>query len=144
MLKKTITYKTYDDVEVTEDFYFNLTKAELLEMEITQAGTFTKMVDRIVKAKDGPTIARIFKDLIKKSYGIKSPDGKRFQKSKEIWEAFEQCPAYSELYIQLSTDDNAASEFIQGLIPKDLQAELANANEAKKLTNNTESNASII
>lgn len=143
MLKKTITYRTYDDEEVTEDFYFNLTTAELIEMQLSQAGTLTKMIEQIVKAKDGPTIARVFKDLIKKSYGIKSPDGKRFQKSKEIWEAFEQCPAYSELYVELSTNDTAAYEFFHGLIPKDLQSELPNVNEAKKLTTSTESSTSI-
>lgn len=143
MLKKTITYRTYDDEEVTEDFYFNLTTAELLEMQISQAGTFTKMIERIIKSKDGPTIARVFKDLIKKSYGIKSPDGKRFQKSKEIWDAFEQCPAYSELYVELSTNDNAASEFINGLIPKDLRGEFAKASETKKNTNATESSTSL-
>lgn len=143
MLKKTITYRTYDDEEVTEDFYFNLTTAELIEMQLSQAGSLTTMIEQIVKSKDGPTIARVFKDLIKKSYGIKSPDGKRFQKSKEIWDAFEQCPAYSELYVEFSTNDNAASEFIKGLIPKDLRGEFAKASEAKKITNGTESSTSI-
>jgi hypothetical protein len=120
MLKKTITYKDYNDVERTEDFYFNLTKAEVMEMEMSTTGGLAEMIQRIVAAQDAPAIIKIFKDLLLKAYGEKSPDGKRFVKSDAIREAFEQTEAYSILFMELATDDKKAAEFINGIIPADL------------------------
>lgn len=120
MLKKTITYKDYNDVERTEDFYFNLTKAEVMEMEMSTTGGLAEMIQRIVAAQDAPAIIKIFKDLLLKAYGEKSPDGKRFVKSNAIREAFEQTEAYSILFMELATDDKKAAEFINGIIPADL------------------------
>lgn len=131
MLKKTITYTDYNGVERTEDFYFNLTKPELIEMELGTKGGFTEMVEKIVAAKDAPSIIRVFKDLIKKSYGVKSEDGKRMIKSDGLFDAFSQTEAYSKLYMELVFDTDAGAAFINGIIPDDYKAEAAK--KAKEL-----------
>ena len=117
MLKKTITYTDYNDVERTEDFYFNLTKAELMEMEMGAVGCLSGMIEKIVSAKDAPAIIKVFKELVLKAYGEKSADGKRFIKSKEISDAFSQTEAYSQLFMELATDADAASKFVNGIAP---------------------------
>lgn len=120
MLKKTITYPGCDGIERTEDFYFNLSKAELMEMELGTTGGMTVMINRIVSAQDIATLVKIFKDLILKAYGEKSADGRRFIKSEELSTAFSQTEAYSKLFMELATDDKAASEFINGIMPADV------------------------
>ena len=127
MLKKTIAYTDYNGVERTEDFYFNLTKAELMEMEMSTSGGLAEMIDRIVKAQDAPAIIKIFKDLVLKAYGVKSPDGKRFIKSEAIATEFAQTEAYSILFMELATDSDAAAAFVNGIVPADA-ANAANAN----------------
>jgi len=122
MLKKTITYTDYNGVERTEDFYFNLSKAEIAEMELSTEGGFAEMIQRIVNAKDAAAIVDIFKKMILKAYGIKSDDGKRFMKSKEISEAFSQTEAYSQLFIELSTNADAGAAFVKGIMPADMVA----------------------
>lgn len=122
MLKETITYDDYNGVERTEDFYFNLTKAELMEMEMSTSGGLTEMIQRIVAAQDAPAIIKIFKDLVLKAYGIKSPDGKRFIKSDEITTEFSQTEAYSQLFMKLATDADAAAKFVNGIMPADVVA----------------------
>lgn len=117
MLKKPITYTDYNDVERTEVFYFNLTKAELMEMEMGTSGGMAEMITRIVDAKDVPSIMAIFKEIILKAYGEKSADGKFFRKSKEISESFAQTEAYSQLFMELVSDAKAAADFINGIIP---------------------------
>ena len=117
MLKKTITYTDYNGVERTEDFYFNLTKAELMEMEIGTTGGMADMIKRIIDAKDAPAIIKIFKELVLKAYGEKSADGKRFVKSEEISNGFAQTEAYSQLFMELATDADAAAAFVNGIIP---------------------------
>lgn len=136
MLKKTMTYTDYDGVERTQDFYFNLSKAEILEMQLSSDGGYDKLLERIVKAKDTKSLIAIFKDLILRSYGIKSDDGKRFMKSPEISAEFEQTPAYSDLFMQLATDTDAATAFVTGIIPGDLQNEVEkmNKNQLQGLT----------
>lgn len=121
MLKKTITYTDYNGTERTEDFYFNLTKAELMEMELSTSGGLADSIQRIVAAQDAPAIVKIFKDLVLKAYGEKSPDGKRFIKSDEIRDAFAQTEAYSNLFMELATDADAAAKFVNGIVPKDLK-----------------------
>ena len=118
MLKKTVTYTDYNGSERTEDFYFNLTKAEIIEMELTTVGGLSAMIEKIVAAKDGPTIIKTFKDLVLKAYGEKSADGRRFIKSPEIAEAFSQTEAYSQIFMELATDDEAAAKFVNGIIPE--------------------------
>lgn len=117
MLKKTITYTDYNGVERTEDFYFNLTKAEAMEWEMSVNGGLTAMVQRITAAQDAPTIVKLFKELILKAYGEKSLDGKRFIKSKELSEAFAQTEAYSQLFMELAFDAEAAAAFVNGITP---------------------------
>lgn len=124
MLKKTITYTDYNDVERTEDFYFNLTKAEILELELSTEGGLEQMIQKIVAAQDLPALSKYFKKIILMSYGEKSPDGKRFIKNDKLSEEFSQTEAFSQLYIELATDDIAAAEFINGIVPNEYAAEM--------------------
>lgn len=118
MLKKTITYTDYDGVERTEDFFFNLSKAEVAEMELSNQGGMEKMLQQIAMTQDRKRLVELFKEIILKAYGEKSMDGRRFIKSKELSEAFSQTEAYSELFMQLATDTEAASKFINGIMPQ--------------------------
>lgn len=118
MLKKKITYTDYNGVERSEDFYFNLSKAELMEMEMGTAGGFAEMIQRIVDAHDAASIIKVFKELVLKAYGEKSADGKRFVKSPELSEAFSQTEAYSILFMELATDADAAANFVNGIMPE--------------------------
>lgn len=120
MIKKTIKYTDYNDVEREEPFYFNLSKAELTEMNLSTSGGMEQMINDIIATKDTPKIAAIFKDIILRSYGVKSADGKRFIKSKELSAEFSQTEAYSQLYMELLTDENAAVAFVTGILPADL------------------------
>ena len=122
MLKKTITYEDYNGVSRTEDFYFNLSKAEIMEMEMGTTGGFGAMVNKIIAAKDMPTLIHLFKDLLLKAYGEKSPDGKRFIKSPELSEAFSQTEAYSQLFMKLATDAEEGSKFVNGIVPAKMSA----------------------
>lgn len=122
MLKKTINFVDYNDNERTEDFYFNLTKAEIAEMELSTVGGLTQMLRGMIAAQDMPAIVKFVKDLILKSYGKKSPDGKRFIKSQEISEEFMQTEAYSQLFMELSTDADKTAEFVNGILPADIRA----------------------
>lgn len=116
MLKKTITYNDYDGNQRTEDFYFNLTKAEIIEMELSQDGGFVKMIEKIVATKDSKRIVEIFKELVLKAYGEKSLDGKRFVKNQEVRDAFSQTEAYSDLFMELTMNTESATEFVNGII----------------------------
>lgn len=120
MLKKTISYTDYDGNERTEDFRFNLTKAEIMEMELSTEGGMEQLIDNIISTQDIPTLAKLFKRIILLSYGEKSPDGKRFIKSEKLSEEFKQTEAYSQLYMELISDAEAASDFISGIIPADI------------------------
>ena len=125
MFKKTITYEDYNGVKRTEDFYFNLTKAELMEMELATTGGMKNMLERIMNTQDTKQIVEVFKDIILRSYGQKSDDGRRFIKSKELRDEFAQTDAYSELFMELATNDKAATQFINSIIPASLAAEVA-------------------
>lgn len=136
MLKRTITYPDYNKMKRTEDFYFNITQAELIEMEYTTTGGFSVMIDKLISAVDLPAIIKIMKELILKAYGEKSPDGRRFIKSPELSEAFSQTEAYSQLFMELATNSQAASDFINGILPTpnpQQQAEIKAVLEAKGL-----------
>lgn len=126
MLKKTITYKDYNGLERTENFYFNLTETEIMEMEVGTAGGLAEMITRVVEAKDAPAIMKTFKDLLLKAYGEKSLDGKRFEKKNgQLAEAFAETEAYSILFMELVTDAEKASEFVNGIVPAHLQQNAA-------------------
>ena len=127
MHKETITYKDYNGLERKEDFFFNLTKAELTEMELGVVGGFTEMVQKIIDTQDAPQLIKTFKDMILKSYGEKSADGRRFVKSQELSDAFAQTEAYSQLFMALATDAERASKFVNGVIPSDIAKEAAAA-----------------
>ena len=120
MIKKTMTYTDYNGNERTEDHYFNLTKAEVMEMEMSTSGGLAEMIQRVVAAQDQPAIIKIFKDLILRAYGVKSPDGKRFIKSQELSTEFAQTEAYSQLFMELATDADAAAKFVNGIVPADM------------------------
>ena len=120
MLKKTIKYTDYDGNEREEDFYFNLNKAEVTEMELSKQGGLSEYIKRIVAAQDAPSLVELFKELICKSYGEKSLDGKRFVKNKELTEAFTQTEAYSELFVELASNAEEATKFVNGIMPKNM------------------------
>lgn len=120
MIKKTMTYEDFNGVERKEDFYFHMTEAELMEWETSLDGGLSGAINKILELQDTKELMKIFKELITKSYGEKSPDGRRFVKNKDILESFTQTQAFSDLYMELATDDKAAAEFINGLIPKSL------------------------
>lgn len=132
MLKKTIKYTDFNGNEVTEDFYFNLTKAEVAEMELGASrldadgnikGGMQDLLAEIVASGSGQRIMDTFKEILARSYGIRSEDGKRFIKSKELFEEFTQSAAYSEFFMELITDADAASSFIKAVMPADLAVE---------------------
>lgn len=129
MLKKTIEYVDYNGVTRKEDHWFNLSKAELMEMELGTTGGFAEMIQKVINAQDTPSLIKIFKDLILQAYGEKSPDGKRFMKvvnGVRLADAFAESEAYVSLFMELATDADAATKFVNGIIPADV------ANEAAK------------
>lgn len=118
MLKKTIEYVDYNGNTQKEDFYFNLTKAELTELEVSVDGGLSAMMERIIKEEDHREIVKIFKDFILKAYGVKSEDGRRFIKTQELRDEFSQTEAYSVLFMELATDAEAAAAFINSFAPQ--------------------------
>lgn len=126
MIKKTITYAGLDGVDITEDFYFNMTKAELTEKELVYPGGFANHLQRIVAEDDRPAIIAAFKDLILSSVGVRGEDGKSFIK-KGVADAFEATEAFSALFMELVTDAVRSAEFFNGVMPKDLAAKLQEA-----------------
>ena len=127
MLTKTIKYTDYNGVEREEKFLFNLSKAELMEMEMGTAGGLAETIQTIIQTQDAPKIIEMFKKLILKAYGEKSADGKRFIKTDENGKplsiGFSQTEAYSELFMELATDDVKAADFVKGIIPADLDVD---------------------
>lgn len=129
MLKKTITYTDYDGVQRTEDFYFNLSKAEITEMELSMEGGMRAYIQKIIAAKSQLALVTLFKEIVMKSYGKKSPDGRLFMKNDAIRAEFEAHPAYSMIYMDLVTDEAKASAFVNGIMP----ADMANQNPAMEM-----------
>lgn len=125
MVVKKIKYTDFNGVEREEEFMFNLTEAEIAEMELTTDGGLSDSINKIVSAQDIPEIIKTFKMLLLKSYGEKSADGRRFIKSEELTEAFTQTNAYSQLFMELATDDKAGVAFINGIIPDSMRERVA-------------------
>jgi len=125
VLKKTITYEDFDGNEVQEDFFFHLSKAELVEMEVSHEGGLQESLQRIIAAEDGKAIIAEFKNIILSAYGKRSEDGKRFVKNAAIREEFESSEAYSAFFMELVTNAESAIEFVNGIIPKGLDVEAA-------------------
>jgi len=117
MLKKKIDYIDFDGNERSENFYFNLTKAEVTEMEMGTDGGLSQTLQKIVDERDSKRIIESFKELILKSYGEKSPDGKRFMKNQEIKDSFAQTEAYSVMFMELATNAESAAAFVNGIVP---------------------------
>lgn len=128
MIKKTIKYEDYNGNEREEEFYFNLSNAELTKMELGVEGGLSERLKKVLATKDTPQILKVFEEIINKAYGVKSDDGKRFIKSKELLEEFTQTEAYSQLFVELATNENAAQEFILGILPKKLSDEVKKQN----------------
>lgn len=132
MLKHTLTYEDFDGEEVTEELYFNLSKPELLEMEVEHDEGMYEWINRIVKIKDRKTLIAEWKKLILMAYGEKSADGRSFVKTDELREAFSHTAAFQKFFMDLSTDDEVAATFIKGILPKDLSQEVAKAMAEEK------------
>ena len=125
MLKKTIKYTDFNGVEREEDFFFNLSKAEIMDMQLSAQGGLDALITKLIKTEDMPEIIKLFKEIILKSYGEKSADGKRFSKldenGKPLSRAFSETEAFSNLYMELATDSDAAAKFVNGIVPSDME-----------------------
>lgn len=121
MYVKEIEYTDFNGVTRKEKFYFNLTKAEILDMELGKTGGLTEYIQKILEAQDTPAIMSLFKSLLLKSYGVKSDDGRRFVKNDQIRAEFEQTQAFSDLYMLLALDDGEASKFVNAIVPADMK-----------------------
>lgn len=135
MLKKTIKYTDYNGNNREEDFYFNLNKAEIMKMEMSTTGGLAEKINRIVAAQDAPAIITVFEDLIQKSYGVKTADGRGFEKKQEYLDSFMSTEAYSILYMELATDAEKAAEFINGVVPADMSKQVQKAMPAEHPAN---------
>lgn len=134
MLKKTITYEDFNGNTVSEDFFFHLSKAELVELEMGHEGGLSTALTKIVAAEDGKSIIAEFKKILLGAYGKRSDDGRRFIKNQELREEFESSEAYSTLFMELVTNTDAAIEFINGIVPKDMAQEAAEIANKPALT----------
>lgn len=128
MVVEKIKYTDFNGLEREEEFMFNLTEAEITEMELTTDGGLSDSIKKIIAAQDTPQIIKVFKMLLLKSYGEKSADGRRFVKSDKLSEEFSQTNAYSQLFMKLATDDKAAVAFINGIMPDSMQEKAAGNN----------------
>lgn len=132
MLKKTYTYKDYNDIERTETFYFHFTEAEILDMEMSAEGGFAERVQRIIDAKDQAALMKLIKKFVIDAYGVKSDDGRRFIKNEEVKTAFLECPAFSDIFMDMVTNDELAAEFVNGVIPDTMKKRFAKIAAGKK------------
>lgn len=133
MIKRTITFPDLDGEKVTEDFYFNFNKAELLELETSYDGGITGLIQELEKTKKGSDVIRLFKDILTRSVGKRSEDGKRFIKNKEITDYFLETEAYSTLFMQLIESPDSGAAFFTGVMPADLVAEVQASEAAKNV-----------
>lgn len=134
MLKKTIEFEDFNGNKRKEDHYFNLTKSEIMKMEMSTKGGLTEMINNVIAAQDTPAVLKIFEDLVAASYGRKDADGRGFVKSQEIFESFKYTNAYDELFMELISDPKKAAEFFNGLIPADLAEKVKEEMDKKELT----------
>lgn len=130
MLKKTIEFNDWNDVPHKEDFYFNLTRTEILNMQLETNGGLDTLLERMIQTQDQAQLIVFFQDLIKRSYGVKSVDGRKFVKNDEVFEDFKSTPAYDVLYMELASDSKKAAAFINGLMPREIMSQIS-ADELK-------------
>lgn len=133
MLKRVINYVDYDGNQVSEEFTFNLNETELAKMELSTSGGVETMINNIIKKRDGKQIMDTIEAMILMSYGEKSPDGKRFVKSREISEEFKQTDAYNKLFMELITDAEKAADFFNSVIPPEIAEEVKKKKDADEL-----------
>lgn len=125
MLKREIKYEDYDGNQTSDIFYFNLSKVELIELEVEQKQGFDRVLQHIIDTKDNKELIKIFKQIILMAYGVRSDDGKRFIKSEQLKEEFTQTEAYNALFMELASDDTAAYDFLTGLLPRDMSENIS-------------------
>lgn len=125
MLKRDITYENFNGEKITETFYFNLTKTELVQLEVGYQGGLQAAIQKIIAASDNKSLIEEFQKIILSAYGVKSEDGKRFIKNDELREEFSQTAAYDVLFMELALDEDAAAQFITGIVPSDFSKEIA-------------------
>ena len=131
MIKKTVTYTDYNGEQRTETFYFHYTEAEILDMEMSEEGSFADRIQRIIDAKDKTALMKLIKKFVIDAYGVKSEDGKRFMKNDELKTAFLECPAYSDIFMEMVTNDEIAAEFVNGVIPSTMKDRGAKVSHGK-------------
>lgn len=124
MLKREITYEDFNGDTVTDTVYFNLTRTEIVELQLTYDGGLEETIKKIIRSEDLQALIAEFKHIVLLSFGEKSADGKRFVKNDDIREAFSQTAAYDALFMELATNENAAADFIKGIIPADMTKEV--------------------
>lgn len=132
MYQKTITYTDFNDVSRTETIFFNLSKAELSKMAASEGGGFAARMQRMMDAKDITEIVDTVMWLIDQSYGIKSDDGRYFRKSKEYLDDFKSSPIYDAFWMALMNEEDTITDFIVGVMPKDMQDKIKE-NVSKKM-----------
>lgn len=136
MLKKTVTYTDWNGVTCTDDFYFNLTQVECAELEygLTDSSPLSESIQGLIEAGDMKTVIALVKKLLLTAYGIKSPDGKRFVKNDEVREAFEQHPAFEQIYMELATNSDYAADFVIGVLPSKFVSQMGSDPKQKLFT----------
>jgi hypothetical protein len=127
VLKKTITYEDFNGDEVSEDFFFHLSKVEIVELQVSHHGGLSEALKRIMDAEDEKALIDEFQKIILMSIGRRSADGRRFIKNDDIREEFKSSKAYEALFMELITDTDAAIAFTTGIVPADLSTEAAKA-----------------
>lgn len=120
MLKRNITYKNFDDEEVTETFYFNISKTELIDLEVEYKEGIKSRLTRIIDSKNARDLWNQFKEIVQLAYGEKSEDGKHFMKTDHVKELFKNSAAYEALLIELTSNEDAAADFIKGILPAEM------------------------
>lgn len=134
MIKEVIKYVDFDGNERTTTAYFNINKAELLDLQLSEKEGFDAMIRYIIENNDVSKSVEVFKKILKLSYGVKSADGNRFVKNQEVWEEFEQSLAYEEIFMKLATDANYAEKFIKGVLP-DVEGMVSSINQSVPVNN---------
>lgn len=134
MLKRKIKYEDFNGDEVEDVHYFNISKPELIEMEVAYKKGFGTFLQDIVDTKDNKELIKQFKEIVLIAYGVKTEDGKRFEKSDQLREEFSQTAAFQSLFMELATVDDAAVEFFKGIIPKDMRGGFEQSAKASALS----------
>jgi len=122
MIKKTVTYEDFNGEKKTKELWFHFSESEITNEELTTEGGLYNTIRKMTEEQDRIMLAKLFRQIILKSYGEKSADGERFMKSQEIMDNFEHSAAYDALYMELATDTQKVSDFVKGTLPKNLAA----------------------